>query len=53
MKLALIGSGRIILDALYALKAVDSVEVKALYVREWSLPIMKLCLIMPISMLFI
>ena len=28
MKLALIGSGRIILDALYALKAVDSVEVK-------------------------
>lgn len=37
MKLALIGSGRIILDALYALKAVDSVEVKALYVREHSL----------------
>ena len=50
MKLALIGSGRIILDALYALKAVDSVEVKALYVREHSL---ELCLVVPISMLFI
>lgn len=37
MKLAVIGSGRIILDALYALKFVDSIEVNAIYVREHSL----------------
>lgn len=37
MKMALIGSGVIIHDAVYALKYVDSIEIKAIYVREHSL----------------